>query len=308
MKTVNLINRRLFLAVLSVGLILFGCATQTVAAEISPLRILLTNDDGYDAPGIKAVREALLRVGHKVTLVAPLKDQSSSGARVTTRGTLHYKEQSPGVWSVDGSPADSVLVGLLHIMGDESPDLVVSGANFGQNPGYAINSGTVGATTVAMYAGFPAIAVSVGVDFSEAGAKPYPFPSTLKAFAGAAEFSVNLIDDLQKTHDDDGGLLPAHTLLNVNYPALDPGEIKGVRVLQAARTSGVRFDYESAAEAGQLKIRILPIDPAEAGNSDADWQMFAHGFVTITVLDGDWDAGESLRDGISKRLSTLGQD
>jgi len=307
MRTVNFISRRLLLAVVSASLVLFGCATQLVAAEISPLRILLTNDDGYDTPGIKAVRAALIRAGHDVTLVAPLENQSSSGARVTTRGTLGYKEQSPGIWSVDGSPADSVLVGLLHIMGDESPDLVVSGANFGQNPGYAINSGTVGAATVAMYAGFPAIAVSVGVDLSEAGAKPYPFPSTLKAFAGAAELSVNLIGDLQKTHADTGELLPGHTILNVNYPALDPEEIKGIRVVQAARTSGVRFDYEDSPEAGQLKIRILPIEPGEAGNSDADWQMFARGFVTISVLNGDWDAGQSLRDGISARLSTLGQ-
>jgi len=307
MKTVNFINRRLFIAVVSVGLVLFSCATQLVAAEVSPLRILLTNDDGYDTPGIKAVRAALIRAGHDVTLVAPLKNQSSSGARVTTRGTLDYKEQSPGVWSVDGSPADSVLVGLLHIMGDESPDLVVSGANFGQNPGYAINSGTVGAATVAMYAGFPAIAVSVGVDLSEASAKPYAFPSTLKAFAGAAELSVSLIGDLQKTHDDNGDLLPGHTILNVNYPALDPEKIKGVRVVPAARTSGVRFDYEDTPEAGQLKIKISAIDPDKAGNFDADWQMFARGFVTISVLDGDWDAGQSLRDGISTRLSTVGQ-
>jgi 5'/3'-nucleotidase SurE len=308
MRTVNFVNRRLFLAAVSASLFLFGCATQVLATEISPLRILLTNDDGYDAPGIKIVRAALLRAGHNVTLVAPLNNQSGRGARVTTSGTLDYKEQSPGVWSVDGSPADSVLVGLLHIMGDELPDLVVSGANFGQNPGYAINSGTVGAATVAMYAGFPAIAVSVGVDYSEVGAKPYPFPSTLKAFAGAAELSVNLIDDLQKTHDVNGDFLPGHTILNVNYPALDPEEIKGVRVVEAARTSGVRFDYEDTQEAGQLKIRILPIDPGEAGNGDADWQMFARGFVTISVLDGDWDAGESLRDGISTRLSTVGKN
>ena len=307
MRTVNFINRRLFLAVVSVSLLLFGCATQIAASETSPLRILLTNDDGYNTPGIKAVQAALLSAGHTVILVAPLTNQSSSGARVTSSGTLDYKEQAPGVWSVDGSPADSVLVGLLHIMKGKLPDLVVSGANFGQNPGYAINSGTVGAATVAMYAGFPAVAVSVGVDYSEAGAAPYPFPSTLKAFSGAAELIVGLIGELQKTPTDNGELLPAHTILNINYPPLSPAEIKGVRVLPAARTSGVRFAYEESGETGRLKIKVQPIAPDEAGSDVADWQMFARGFVTITVLDGDWDAGRPLRTGISSRLSTFGQ-
>jgi 5'/3'-nucleotidase SurE len=278
-----------------------------VAAEKSPLRILLTNDDGYDAPGIKAVRAALLRAGHKVTLVAPLQNQSGSGAQVTTSGTLDYEEQSPGVYSVDGSPADSVLVGLLHIMADEPPDLVVSGANFGQNLGYAINSGTVGAATVAMYAGFPAIAISVGVDLSEAGAKPYPFPSTLRAFAGATKLTVDLIEDLRKNRSGNGDLLPGHTILNVNYPALEPEKIKGVRVLQAQRTAGVLFDYEESAETGKLKIIIRPMEASQSDSEDGDWQLFARGFVTISVLDGDWDAGKLLRDDLSSRLSTVRQ-
>jgi 5'/3'-nucleotidase SurE len=219
------------LGALTVGLVLAVCMAQSAVAETTALRILLTNDDGYDTPGIKAVRSALMQSGHDVTLVAPLKNQSSSGARVTSSGVLEYKQQSEGVWSVEGFPADAVLVGLLHIMKDNAPDLVVSGANFGQNPGYAINSGTVGAATVAMYAGFPAIAISVAVDYAEVGATPYPFPSTLKAFPGAAELLVDIVGQLQKTRFDDGALLAAHTILNVNYPPLEPENIKGVRVV-----------------------------------------------------------------------------
>ncbi|MDH3434561.1 MAG: 5'/3'-nucleotidase SurE, partial [Gammaproteobacteria bacterium] len=256
MRIAGFINRVLLLAVVTASLAAPGCATQQVSSETTALRILLTNDDGYDAPGIQALRAALVAAGHDVILVAPLQDQSGSGARVTTQGTLDYKEQSAGVWSVDGSPADSVLIGLLHIMGDESPDLVVSGANFGQNLGYAINSGTVGAATVAMYVGIPAIAVSVGVDLSERDAEPAPFPSTLQAFAGAAELSVKLIGDLQKAPTDKGDLLPEHTLLNINYPAAAPEQIRGIRVLQAARTSGVQIDYEETGVSGQLEIRI----------------------------------------------------
>ena len=307
MKISKLVNHALRVVLMGVVLLLFGCATQTVGGETTPLNILLTNDDGYDTPGIKAVRSALLEAGHDVTLVAPLKNQSSSGARVTSSGTLDYMEHSKGVWSVDGSPADSVLVGLLHIMKEDTPALVVSGANFGQNPGYAINSGTVGAATVAMYAGFPAIAVSVAVDFSEVGAEPYPFPSTLRAFPGAAAMMVGLIEDLQETRADNGDLLPPHMILNVNYPALSTEEIKGIKVVPAARTSGVRFDYEETGETGQLKVLVQPIAPQKAGNADADWQVLGTGFVTISVLDGDWDAGQSLRESISARLSASGQ-
>jgi 5'/3'-nucleotidase SurE len=306
MRGVRFINRALFFfAVVGISLAVSGCASQPHAVETARLHILLTNDDGYDAPGIKAVRLALLAAGHTVTVVAPLSNQSGSGVRVATRGTLDYREQSTGIWSVDGSPADSVLVGLLHIMEEQSPDLVVSGANFGQNLGYAVSSGTVGAATVAMYAGIPAIAISVGVDLSEQKAEPIPFLSTLKAFDGAAELCVQIIGDLQKARSGNGRLLPAHTILNVNYPAAEPDEIKGIRVLQAARSAGVRFDYEETDEAGRLKIVLTPLEPDNAESDGTDWQLFAQGFVTISVLDGDWDAGQPFRDTISGRLSMV---
>jgi len=289
----------LVLCLVCVSLALPGCATQEAAAESSPLRILLTNDDGYEAPGIQTLRAALLEAGHDVTVVAPSADQSGAGARVTSRGTIGYREHSKGVWSVDGFPADAVLVGLLHITEDDAPDLVLSGANFGQNLGYSINSGTVGAATIAMYAGTPAIALSVGLDYSEIDAKPTPFPSTLSAFSGAADFCVQLIADLHK-RSDDGRVLPEHTILNVNYPALVPEEIQGVRVLQAARSSGVVIDYEETDADGQLEVRVGPMGP---DGTDTDLQVFQQGFVTITVFDGDWDAGEGLRETIKKRLS-----
>ena len=296
--------RALFLLILGISLALSACATAAIPVDSAPLRILLTNDDGVDAPGIKTLRVALLEAGHDVTVVAPAENQSGEGAKVTSSGALNYELQSPGVWSVEGTPADAVLFGLLHVMRDQAPDLVVSGANFGQNPGYAINSGTVGAATVAMYAGTPAIAISVGVNYAELNDKPYPFPSTFSAFAGAADLAVGLISDLQQARAEGDGLLPGHTILNVNYPALGPEEIKGVRVVRAARSAGVSIDYSETSEAGQLKIDIQASD---AGAQNADLQLFSQGYVTITVLDGDWDAGAPLRDDIAKRLTLFEQ-
>ncbi len=300
----RIVRASLVVAVI-VGLLGSGCAAQIADAEPASLRILLTNDDGYDTPGINAVRETLLAAGHDVTLVAPLSNQSGSGIRVTTQGVLDYMEHSAGVWSVDGSPADSVLVGLLHIMQGEAPDIVVSGANFGPNLGYAGSSGTVGAATMAMYAGIPAIAVSVGIDASEYDATPFPFPSTLGAFAGAAEFTSKLIRDLQETRKVGGGLLPEKTILNVNYPPVKPEALEGVRVLQATWDAGVRIAYEETGEAGQLAVRLQLLDAGVPQDDDADWQWLSRGYVAITVLDGNTDAGESFRFAMSSRLSAL---
>jgi 5'-nucleotidase len=297
--------RALLVVAVIVGLVGSGCAAQVSVAEPASLRILLTNDDGYDTPGINAVRETLLAAGHDVTLVAPLSNQSGSGMRVSTQGVLDYMEHSEGIWSVDGSPADSVLVGLLHIMESEPPDLVVSGANFGPNLGYAASSGTVGAATMAMHAGIPAIAVSVGIDPSEYDARPFPFPSTLGAFDGAAEFTLKLIRDLQKTQKASNDLLPQKMILNVNYPPVTPAALAGVRVVRATWDAGVRIAYEELEETGQLAVRLQLLDAGAPEGDDADWQWLSRGYVTITVLDGNTDAGDPSRHAISSRLSAL---
>ncbi|MGI9232356.1 MAG: 5'/3'-nucleotidase SurE [Woeseiaceae bacterium] len=288
-----------------VSLVTSACAAQELAAEPAPLRILLTNDDGYDTPGIKAVHEALVAAGHEVTLVAPLRNQSGSGMRVTTQGVLDHVEHSEGTWSVDGSPADSVLVGLLHIMQGEAPDIVISGANFGPNLGYASSSGTVGAATMAMQVGIPAIAVSVGIDPAEYSATPIPFPSTFGAFDGAAAFAAKLIRDLQETRVEGGNLLPEKVILNVNYPAVKPDELEGVRLLKATWDAGVRIAYEETGEARKLAVQLQLLDPEAPENDDGDWQWLSRRYVAITVLDGNTDAGGSSRDAVSPRLSVL---
>jgi 5'-nucleotidase len=301
--------RAWFVAVVFACLIGPGCAAQVVAAEPASLNILLTNDDGYDQAGIKAVHKALIAAGHNVTLVAPLHNQSGSGMRVSIQGTLDYKEHSEGVWSVDGSPADSVLVGLLHIIQGETPDLVISGANFGQNLGYANSSGTVGAATMAMRVGIPAIAISVAIDPAEynTAQSTLPFPSTFGAFDGAADFTVKLVRDLQDAREEVGNLLPEKAILNVNYPAKKPEEITGVRLLEATWDVGFRIAYEETGEAGQLAVQLQPLDPGTPEDDDDDWQWLSRGYITITVLDGNTDAGETLRDAISSRLSALGK-
>jgi 5'/3'-nucleotidase SurE len=276
-------------------------------ARAEPLRILLTNDDGFDSPGITAMQKALTAAGHDVILVAPLNNQSGSGMRVSTTGVLDYQEQSAGIWSVDGSPADAVLVGLLHVMKDDLPDVVVSGANFGPNLGYAYSSGTLGAATMAMYVGVPAIALSVGVNPAEYAEQPYPFPSTFAAFDGAADLAVDLLADLQAASEVGSALLPDKTVLNINYPPLSVDNVQGIRIAPATWDAGVRIAYaeNDDDESGQLHVQLKIVEAGNESDSDADWQWLARGYITVTVLDADSDAGSAARGDLARRLSLI---
>ena len=177
------------------------------------LDILLTNDDGYQNPGINTLRAALCAAGHAVTMVAPATNQSGRGGSLNTGVlssssamalTLQSSDACGDVYSLagptapgtyGGTPVDSMHAGLQVLLAGDPPDLVVSGNNFGQNLGKPTSngSGTIGAALQASYEGIPAIATSVGLLTSESPA----FPSTIAAFGPAAAFIVKLIATLE---------------------------------------------------------------------------------------------------------------
>ena len=124
------------------------------------MKILVTNDDGIAAPGIKALAEALQVMG-QVTVVAPDRERSAAGHSLTLHSPLRVFELRPGWYAVDGTPTDCVNMGI-HSLLDDPPDLVVSGINHGGNLGDDITySGTVAAAMEANLMGIPAIAVSL---------------------------------------------------------------------------------------------------------------------------------------------------
>ena len=269
------------------------------------LDILLTNDDGYQAPGIEALQAALRAAGHHVTIVAPRENQSAASWRITT-GPLKYVEESPGVWVVDGSPADAVAIGLRVICAGHAPDLVVSGANFGHNVGATANvSGTVGAALMAEYLGVPAIAVSVGMNLDEKSATP-PFPSTTAAFPAVAGFIAELVADMVLAAGP-GPLLPADAVLNVNYPVTPPGGPRGVRVADSGHFSAFSFDYVPTANPHEVRLAFTA-NPAAAADTGTDTQLFAAGYVTIAVLDGELAAPAAAERDVARRLRALLRD
>lgn len=276
-----------------------GVASTTAAERF---RILLTNDDGYDAPGITAVQKALMAAGHEVMIVAPLKKQSGASAKVTFRDAIGVKEEASGIWSVDGTPADCVSIGIRRLMAKTPPDLVVSGANFGQNLGADVNiSGTVGAAIMATRLGTPAIAISVELKRGEATAKPQPFPSTHATFVPAGKFVVELIDRLEKSRAENKPLLPPTTLLNVNYPAAGNKVVK-TKFARLSRLRGFKVEYVESDKPDELRPKI-GFEAKVAAEPGTDRAFFDQGFVTISVLDGSLDQGAKGIEWIATRVN-----
>jgi 5'-nucleotidase len=177
--------------------------------------ILLTNDDGIDAVGIRALSDALSRE-HDVTVVAPASNQSGvGGARSWWETTVEYAETDAG-YAVEGTPADCVAVAEVALELD--PDIVVSGCNHGPNIGAHIlgQSGTVGAAMESSFLGTPAIAVSL----YDRGNLPVPPTLNNGDFALAGAVVCDLLDQAEATAD--GLILPfGADVLNVNVPAAD---------------------------------------------------------------------------------------
>jgi len=183
------------------------------------MRILLSNDDGVHATGLKALYDELKKLGD-VWVVAPLEEKSTTGHSLTIHKPLRMISISPRFYGVSGSPADCVYMGIREVIGG-MPDLVVSGINRGANLGQDVYySGTVSAAREACILGIPSLAVSLSIDFARA-----PAESKIH-YSSAAKIAVKLLKQIRKTKTK----MPKHTLLNLNVPDLPLSKIKGMKL------------------------------------------------------------------------------
>ena len=161
-------------------------------------QILLTNDDGIQAPGLKSLEESLASIG-EVTVVAPDREMSGASQSISVHAPLRVRQLDERHYAVSGTPADTVIIGLYHLL-PQKPDLVVSGINPGGNLGEnVIYSGTVAAAMEAVLHGVPAIAISLAT-------RKY------LDFSCAATFAAQLAAKVL----EEG--LPEGVMLNVNVP------------------------------------------------------------------------------------------
>ncbi|MFJ9821875.1 5'/3'-nucleotidase SurE [Streptomyces sp. NPDC101151] len=254
-------------------------------APDGPLRILLTNDDGYDAPGIRMLQQRLTDAGYDVTIVAPLTNQSGTGTKMMSGTSVTVKHPEPRVWAVDGTPGDSVSFGLSEVFADRAPDLVVSGTNFGPNvAALATHSGTVGGAVAALERGVPAIAVSTG-----GLTAPVPGP-ILNAMRPTDDFAVKLIERL-RNRSEDRRLLPEGVGLNVNHPVVGPdgkGTALGVSVTAQDPQPVLEADYTDSGD-GTWKVNVDVVsEPARKGG---DVEAISADKVSITPISPNWNTG-----------------
>ncbi|MCM2430495.1 5'/3'-nucleotidase SurE [Streptomyces sp. RKAG337] len=285
MRRQHVLSSAALLLCLSAVSVTLPAAAAQPAASSGPLRILLTNDDGYNAPGIRAEYDRLTAAGHQVTIVAPLQNQSGAGTKMMSATSVVVQHPEAQVWAVDGTPGDAVAFGLSQVFADRAPDLVISGTNFGTNvAGFATHSGTVGGAIAALERGIPAIAVSTG-SFSV----PAPGP-TLNAMRVTADFTVKLIDRLQ-ARAKSGRLLPDGVGLNVNHPIVGAdgtGTARGVSLtFQDAQT--VLTPHYTDAGDGTWKVTVSfdPLAPAKG----SDVAAVNADKVSIAPMNADWNSG-----------------
>ena len=235
------------------------------------MNVLVTNDDGVDAPGIHVLAGALAAAGHDVLVVAPVDDRSGSGAAV---GKLYRDRPLPVVdqrWddfpdipvkAIDAPPATAVLAACLGAFGD-APDLVVSGINPGANTGHlVIHSGTVGAALTAAGLDVPAIAISTRWSTTN----EYHWDTAAGFAVAAVEWAVQ------------PDVVPR--VVNINAPNLPIGEILGVLETELA-PHGEVWVASADASSGDLELEVKGRADAAPGT---DVAAVAAGYVSVTPL------------------------
>ncbi len=271
------------------GLLVLALAGHGFAYQTA-LKILLTNDDGFDSSGLKVMQAALVAAGHQVTVVAPAVNMSSSSMSMTS-GAIKFERKADAVWAVYGTPADAAMIGLSHILRDRPQDLVISGTNAGQNLGSSTNgSGTVSAALAAARYGVPAIATSAGLG-----------PDSAAAYAVAAALVNQMITALDASRPSGGKLLPDRLVINMNVPT---GRITGLKWAPLSTRSAYRRVYSETSNANEVQSR-LTVSSAVDAETDTDLAWFAQGYVTLTLLDGDVSVGAGPTGDVAARLSKL---
>lgn len=251
------------------------------------MRILLSNDDGYRAPGLLCLWRTLSN-RWEVTVAAPDRDRSGASNSLTLRNPLRAERRENGFIVIEGTPTDCVhlaLTGLLEV----EPDLVVSGINAGGNLGDdVLYSGTVAAALEGRHLGLPAIAVSL------VGRDPHCYET-------AAAVVERLIGALAH------GSIPLGTVLNVNVPDLPLDRIEGVRVTRLGHRHRSRPAVRDRDPAGEPIYWFGEAGSARDNAPDTDFHAVEEGFVSVTPLHADLTRHSSL-DTISSWIGKLGFD
>lgn len=179
------------------------------------MRILLTNDDGFDAQGLRILQKIAEALSDDIWLVAPETNQSGASHSLTLQVPLRYREVGERAFAVKGTPADCVIMGAKHVMKDNPPDLVLSGVNHGSNAAEDVSySGTIAGAMQGTHLGVRSIALSLAIGDDDNSDR-----AVRQNWQTALEHGPGLIRNLLKQD------WPAGVLMNVNFPNAKPGDV-----------------------------------------------------------------------------------
>jgi 5'-nucleotidase len=246
------------------------------------VRILITNDDGVNARGLRLLESVARKFSDDIWIVAPSEEQSGAGHSLTLTTPVRLRRHDERRFSVTGTPTDAVMLALAHVMKDSPPDVILSGINRGANLAEDVTySGTVSAAMEGALAGVRSIALSQAYSREGMG--------DTVPFAAAEAWCARVLEPLL-----DFATAP-RTLINVNFPAMKPEDVKGIRVCR----QGLR-DY------GRLRI-VQRTDPrgydyywfglgpmVQTPGHSTDLEAVADGYISVSPLHLDLTHDDSL--------------
>ncbi len=239
------------------------------------MHLLLCNDDGVNARGIRTLARNLADAGHRVTIVAPSEERSGQSHAMTFFRPVMVQKLSEGVYAVHGTPADCAAIALIDILKNDKPDMVISGINHGPNVGSDVNySGTVGAATEAAFLGYKAIAVSTDLaQFNGEAEERY-------AFEAAAHFVCEFLTQI------DSIVWPNLEVLNINHPGVPH---QGVRVASCGTLNlyNQNIDKLTCGKEYKKETSIYLLGGNSRRSHDAsneDVHLLQAGYVTLSFL------------------------
>lgn len=285
-----------------------GLATLAALAALcgtGPLDILLTNDDGVDAVGVRMLRVQLQAAGHRVTLAAPDRNASGSGMSFTWGNVRVLRDpQDAAVYAIGGSPATAVVLAATALYpAGRRPDLVISGINHGPNAGSLLMlSGTVGAAlagTLLLDPPVPGLAVNAE---RLHGDQPVDSPANRAQFEAVGAHLARLVAATRGWFCDDGEVTHARTVLNVNYPAVPVPQLRGTRLARQGTVTDLRVTFTATAD-GEYKAQTSSVPAVDRGDTDNYWLQ--QGYVTVTPLSGDLGDATAPAASLKQRLRGL---
>jgi 5'-nucleotidase len=230
------------------------------------MRILLSNDDGYFAPGLEQLAAAVARRA-EITVVAPERDRSGASNSLTLDRPLSVRRAPNGFLFVNGTPTDCVHLAVTGLL-EQLPDMVISGINLGANMGDdTIYSGTVAAATEGYLLGIPSIAISLA-------------SKTAAHLETAAQVAVELVERHARL-----GAPP--WLLNVNVPDIPPTDLKGLQITRLGRRHRAEDVIRTQSPRGETVYWVGAAGAAADAGDGTDFHAVEQGFVSVTPLQID---------------------